>query len=392
MRVAVIHDWLYVLGGAERVLRSILRCYPQADLFTLFDVLPPESRAWIGYEQSQTSFLARMPGIARKHRLYLPLMPIAIEQFDLSGYDLVISSSYAVAKGVLTGPDQVHVAYVHSPMRYAWDLQHQYLREGNLTGGIKGLLARSLLHRMRLWDSRTAHGVDCYIANSAFIGRRIHKAYGRTAEVIHPPVDVPAALPAHPKERHFLVASRLVAYKNVRAVVEAFRLLPDLHLVVAGDGPERERLQALAGPNVTFAGFVSDQELRHLMGTARAFVFAAEEDFGIIPVEAQGEGTPVLALGRGGVRETVVTEGPGRTGMFFDTPEPAAIAECVQRFVEQEGSLRPEDCHAQARRFAAPLFEAAFRSTVDAAVERTRSAVDASRARMPRPAFDAAAA
>ena len=385
MRVAVVHDWLYVLGGAERVLRSILRCYPDADLFTLFDVLPPESRAWIGYEQSRTSFLSRAPGIAKRHRHYLPLMPLAIEQLDLGGYDLVISSSYAVAKGVLTGPDQVHVAYVHSPMRYAWDLQHQYLRESGLTRGIKGMLARILLHRMRLWDSRTAHGVDAYVANSAFIARRIRKAYGREAAVIYPPVDVPSAPPAWVKENHFLVASRLVPYKNVRAVVEAFTLLPDQRLIVAGAGPELARLQALAGPNVSFAGFVPDAELRRLMGTARAFVFAAEEDFGIIPVEAQGEGTPVLALGRGGVRETVVTEGPGRTGMFFDEADPAQIAACVSAFVAQEREFLPASCHAQALRFTAPRFEAEFRAFADREVARAHQARDGSRARAPLP-------
>ena len=381
MRVAVVHDWLYVLGGAERVLRSILRCYPNADLFTLFDVLPPESRAWIGYERSHTSFLARAPGIAKRHRQYLPLMPLAIEQLDLSGYDLVISSSYAVAKGVLTGPDQVHVAYVHSPMRYAWDLQHQYLRESGLTRGIKSLLARVLLHRMRVWDSRTAHGVDAYIANSAFIARRVRKAYGRDAAVIYPPVDVPATLPVWQKGGHFLVASRLVAYKNVRAVVEAFAHLPDQTLIVAGAGPEADRLKAIAGPNVSFAGFVSDAELRRLMGTARAFVFAAEEDFGIVPVEAQGEGTPVLALGRGGLRETVVTEGPGRTGLFFDRAEPAAIADCVNAFIAQESEFMPASCHAQALRFAAARFEDSFRAFTNAEMNRAHAVVDGARAR-----------
>ncbi len=395
VRVAVVHDWLYVLGGAERVLRSILRCYPDADLFTLFDVLPPESRAWIGYEHSHTSFLARAPGIAKRHRQYLPLMPLAIEQLDLSQYDLVISSSYAVAKGVLTGPDQVHVAYVHSPMRYAWDLQHQYLREGKLTQGLKSMLARVLLHRMRVWDSRTAHGVDAYVANSAFIARRIRKAYGRDAVVIHPPVDVPATLPAWDKANHFLVASRLVPYKNVRAVVEAFALLPGQTLIVAGSGPEEARLRAIAGPNVSFAGFVSDAELRRLMGTARAFVFAAEEDFGIVPVEAQGEGTPVLALGRGGLRETVVTDGPGRTGMFFDEAEPNAIAACVRAFIDQESEFMPAACHTQALRFAAPRFEAAFRAFADAEISRAHATIDGARARAVPPSaptvIDAAA-
>src|SRR5271157_5712814 len=179
MRIAIVHDWLYVLGGAEKVLKGMLACFPSADLFCLFDILSEEDRARIGYQRATTSILQRMPGIRKRHRMYLPLMPLAIEQLDLSAYDVIISSSYAVAKGVLTGPDQLHVAYVHSPMRYAWDLQHQYLSESGLEHGVKSWLARAMLQQMRLWDSRTAHGVDAYIANSHFVARRIRKTYGR---------------------------------------------------------------------------------------------------------------------------------------------------------------------------------------------------------------------
>ncbi len=383
MRVAVVHDWLYVRGGAERVLRSILRCYPGADVFTLFDVLSRADQAWIGYDRSTTSFMQRLPGIAKRHRLYLPLMPLAIEQLDLSGYDLVISSSYAVAKGVLTGPDQVHVSYVHSPMRYAWDLQHQYLRESKMTRGARGVLARIILSYMRMWDTRTAAGVTSFAANSSFIARRIRKAYGRSAKVIHPPVDVPSLPPLWVRGDHFLVASRLVAYKNVRAVVEAFEHLPDQQLIVAGTGPEEARLRALAGPNVSFTGYVSDAELRRLMGTSKAFIFAAEEDFGIIPVEAQGEGAPVLALGRGGARETIITTGPGRTGMFFDEPEASSIASTVRDFLAAGDLFNPEDCHAQALRFAAPLFERRFKSLIQEEMTKMRAELDNARARAP---------
>src|SRR3954470_9057982 len=186
MRVAVVHDWLYTLGGAEQVLREILQCYPEADVFTLFDVLTPEDRAKIGFKKARTSFLQKMPFIRKRHRSYLPLMPIAIEQFDLSGYDLVISSSYAVAKGVITGPNQLHVSYVHSPMRYAWDLQHEYLSEGGYSAGIKSAVARTLLHRIRIWDTRTAHGVDVFVAISNFVARRIWKVYRRNSVVIYP--------------------------------------------------------------------------------------------------------------------------------------------------------------------------------------------------------------
>jgi glycosyltransferase involved in cell wall biosynthesis len=372
VRVAVVHDWLYVVGGAERVLTEILRCYPGADVFTLFDLLTPAERARIGYDHAHTSFIQRLPFLRKRHRSYLPLMPLAIEQFDLSAYDLVISSSYAVAKGVLTGPDQVHVSYVHSPMRYAWDLQHSYLRESGYSCGLKGALARIMLHRMRLWDTRTANGPDAIIANSAFIARRIRKAYGRTAQVIYPPVTQSSETAEVPRGQHFLAASRLVPYKNVEAVVRAFASLPDLELIVAGDGPEAARLRDIATGNVRFAGFVSDKHLRDLMASARAFVFAAEEDFGIIPVEAQSEGTPVLALGRGGVRETVATSLAQRTGMFFSNPEPQEIAACIRAFVTQEHTFSRPLCRAQASRFSAERFRAEFTACVEKEVETAR--------------------
>ncbi|MDB5653098.1 MAG: glycosyl transferase, group 1 [Tardiphaga sp.] len=365
MRVAIVHDWLYTLGGAEQVLRELLRCYPHADVFTLFDVLSPEDRAKIGFTKAKTSFLQNMPFIRQMHRKYLPLMPIAIEQFDMSGYDLVISSSYAVAKGVITGPNQLHISYVHSPMRYAWDLQHAYLNEGGYTVGIKSALARALLHRMRIWDVRTAHGPDAMIANSNFVAKRIKKIYGRDASVIYPPVTMPVEVIDRPVGSHFLAASRLVPYKKIEAVVEAFAELPDLHLVVAGDGPDAERLKKLAGPNVSFVGFVSDAHLRELMGTARAFVFAAEEDFGIIVVEAQSEGAPVLALGRGGARETVSAAPGNCTGMFFDSAEPKAIAQCVRAFVARESSFSRAACRARAAEFSAERFRAQFMGFVN---------------------------
>ncbi len=374
MRVAIVHDYLYVLGGAERVLHEMLQCFPGADVFTLFDTLTPSERARIGFDHPHTSFLQKMPFIRSRHRSYLPLMPLAVEQFDLSAYDLVISSSFAVAKGVLTGPDQVHVAYVHSPMRYAWDLQHVYLRESGYATGLKSAIARVMLHRMRIWDTRTAFGPDAMIANSAFVARRIQKVYGRVPSIIHPPVTLSTATAAPPRGDHFLAASRLVPYKNTEAVVRAFAELPDHRLIVAGDGPEGPRLRKLATPNVSFAGFVSDAELRHLMATARAFVFAAEEDFGIAPVEAQSEGTPVLALGRGGSRETVSTAATCRTGMFFATAEPHAIAECVRAFAAQEHLFSRDVCRAWANRFSAARFRAEFKGFVDHEMDRSRRA------------------
>ncbi len=371
MRVAIVHDWLYVLGGAEKVLSAMFRCFPSADLFTLFDTMSDADRAKACLPPSRTTFLQRMPAINRKHRSYLPLMPVAIEQFDLSGYDVIISSSHAVAKGVITGADQLHISYVHSPMRYAWDLQHQCLREARLDHGLKGWIARYILFKMRLWDTRTAAGVDAYLANSHFVSRRIRKVYGRASTVIHPPVDIPAERPvAGPLSGvennggFFLAASRLVPYKNMLAIVQAFATMPDKRLVVAGSGPELGRLKAVGAPNVEFVGFVADEELRRLMRTAKAFVFAAEEDFGIVPVEVQGEGTPVIALGRGGLRETVVAEGLSPTGLFFERPEADCIASAVQAFEQNSDKFNRGACYANALRFATPRFEKDFKDFV----------------------------
>jgi glycosyltransferase involved in cell wall biosynthesis len=390
IRVAIVHDWLYTLGGAERVLKAIERCFPQATVYALFDVLTESQRASIGHTATETSFLQRMPGIARWHRLYLPLMPLAVEQLDLSEYDLVITSSYAVAKGVLTGPDQLHLAYVHSPMRYAWDLQHQYLREAGFDKGLRGWVARILLHRIRIWDSRTAHGIDGWITNSHFVARRIRKVYGQEAVVIPPPIDVPAAPPAaRGKGNYFLTASRLVSQKHTRAIVQAFASLPDERLIVAGEGPEKDKLRRIAGRNVEFRGFVPDQELRQLMRGARAFLFAAEEDFGIAPLEAQSEGTPVIALGRGAARETIVSTGPDRTGLFFDRPEQAEIAAAVTDFLRSPIAYSSYECWRNAARYSEERFVSAFSAHVRREMAAFRERLQAASA--PMPAHDHAA-
>jgi glycosyltransferase involved in cell wall biosynthesis len=283
-------------------------------------------------------------------------MPLAIEQLDLSGYDLVISSSHAVAKGVLTGPDQIHVSYVHTPIRYAWDMQHQYLRESNLDRGIKAWLARWFLHKMRLWDIRTSPGVDHFVSNSKFIARRIKKVYGRTAKVIYPPVDCDRFQMVKEKEDFYLTASRLVPYKRVDLIVEAFNQMPDCRLVVIGDGPDYAKIKALAGKNVEVLGYQSDERLRELMGKARAFVFAAEEDFGITPVEAQACGTPVIAFGKGGSLETVRASGSEPTGVFFEEQSAASVKSAVLSFETKRHSFSAESCRAHAEKFSAKRF------------------------------------
>lgn len=366
MKVALVHDWLTTYAGSERVVEQMLAVYPEADVFSLVDFVPEGQRAFLQGHDVRTSFIQRLP-FARKHfRKYLQLFPLAIEQFDLSGYDVVISSSHGVAKGILTGPDQVHVCMCYSPMRWAWDLQAQYLAEMNLERGLRGAYARWLLHRMRIWDMRTVAGVDDYIAISKFIERRIEKLYRRDSSVIYPPVDVDAFTPGEEKEDFYLAASRHVQYKRMPMIVEAFNAMPDKKLVVIGDGPDFERVRKMAGPNVTVLGHQPFTVLRDHMQRAKAYVFAAVEDFGISVVEAQACGTPVIAYGRGGVTETVV---PGETGLFFQEQTSAALRDAVLEF-ERAPPFDAKRIRANAERFGAERFRREFRAFMDDARAR----------------------
>lgn len=372
-KIAIVHDWLTVRGGAERVLERLLLRFPQADLFALVDFLPEAERDCILHKPVRTSFIQRLPFARRHYRQYLPLMPIAIEQFDLSAYDLVISSSHAVAKGVLTGPDQLHLCLCYSPMRYAWDLQHQYLRESGLERGLKGLLARWMLHRLRLWDVRSANGVDAFIAISGFIANRIRKTYRRESRVIYPPVDTLRFVPGETRGETYLTVSRLVPYKRIDLIIKAFAALPERQLVVIGDGPERARLQALAPPNVTLLGHQPEAAVLQHMQQARAFLFAAEEDFGIVALEAQACGTPVIAYGRGGALETVRGQDDAQpTGRFFYEQTAEALVGALRAFESEAGRYTPAACREQAERFSQTHFDAEFGAFVDAAWQTHR--------------------
>ncbi|HEV7404011.1 MAG TPA: glycosyltransferase family 4 protein [Chthoniobacteraceae bacterium] len=362
-RIAIVHDWLPLYGGAERVLEQMLQVFPQADLFSMIDLIPPEARGFLLNKPVRTSFIQRLP-FARKHyRSYLALMPLAVEQFDLRGYDLVISNSYAVAKGVLTGPDQLHICYCCSPIRYAWDMQAQYLEEGGLTSGLKGMIAKTVLHYIRLWDSRTAAGVNHFLTLSRYIGRRIKKTYGRESTVIYPPVDIDKFQVGGSKEDFYFTASRMVPYKRIDLIVEAFSRMPGRRLIVLGDGPEMAKVRSKAGPNVQLLGYQDDEVMRDHMQRARAFVFAAEEDFGIVPVEAQACGTPVIAYGKGGVRETVLA---GVTGVFFDEQTVEAVVRVVEEFEGKPGGFDAAKVRANAERFSPALFRAEFAEFVEA--------------------------
>jgi glycosyltransferase involved in cell wall biosynthesis len=378
MRVAVVHDWLVTNGGAERTLARILECYPQAEVFTLVDFLPAAERGFLGERPVHTSFLQGLPFARRHYRRYLPLMPTAVESFDLSGFDLLISSSFCVAKGILSGPDQLHVSYVHSPMRYAWDLQHQYLEQHGLSRGFRGFATRQLLHHLRLWDVSTANGVDCFISNSRFVARRIWKIYRRESVVINPPVDTDFFQVADvEREDFYLTASRMVPYKCTRLLVDAFAHLPDRRLIVIGDGPELALLKAVVTPNVTLLGYQPNAVVREHMQRARAFLFAALEDFGIAPVEAQACGTPVIAYGRGGATETVIE---GKSGVFFADQSVAALLGAIQQFERRESRFSATEIRANALRFGAERFRQQFRACVEEQVSQpTRVELAASR-------------
>jgi glycosyltransferase involved in cell wall biosynthesis len=365
-RTALVYDKLDIYAGGERVLEQMISMYPQSDVCVSVDVMKEADRGFLRGKVPITTFAQKLPFVRTHHRQFLLLLMFAMEQLDLSDYELVLSGSASIAKGVITGPDQLHISYVHSPMRYAWDMQHQYLDEAKLDHGFKGMIARWMLHRARMWDLRTANGVDHYIANSHFIARRIWKVYRRDATVIHPPVDVDNFSLRTNKEPFYLTASRMVPYKKITSIVEAFRALPDRKLVVIGDGPEMKRIKALAGPNVEILGYQPSSVLSDLMQRARAFIFAAEEDFGITPVEAQACGTPVIAYGRGGALETIRgLDHEKPTGLFFHRQDAAAISEAVLEFERNSDRITPLDCWQNAQRFSAQIFRETYGNFVE---------------------------
>jgi len=366
MKVAIVHDWFTEKGGAENVVSSLLHLYPDADLFALVDFFDDRQRRKVLQGKNvTTTFIARLPFARKIFRNYLLLFPLAIERLDLRDYDLVISSSYAVAKGVLTGPEQVHICYSHSPMRYAWDMYFPYLKEHHVTG-LKEKFLSYVLHKIRLWDVVSSNRVDWFIANSTLVQKRISKYYRRDSAVIHPPVDSSGFELHETKEDYFFTASRLVPYKKVRMIVEAF-VKNGRRLIVAGSGPELEEIQRMATDNITVLGYVSDEKMLKLMQNAKAFVFAAYEDFGIVPVEAMACGTPVIAYGRGGVLDSVID---GKTGLFFSEQTTDSLNQAVEKF---DGAVF--DCEAiaqHAKTFDTKLFEDRLKRFIDAKTEKLK--------------------
>ncbi|HDY8422869.1 TPA: glycosyltransferase family 4 protein, partial [Klebsiella pneumoniae] len=358
MDIGIVADWLVAYAGAEKVIKEFIDLYPGSELYSVVDFLSDTSREQLHNKKAKTTFIQKLPFSKTKYQKYLPFMPLAIEQLDLSSHEVILSSSHAVAKGVLTGPDQLHISYVHSPIRYAWDLQHQYLQEAKLNNGVKGLLAKLILHKIRVWDYRTANGVDHFVANSKFISRRIKKVYGRHSDVIYPPVDVERFLLNENKDDYYFTASRLVPYKRIDLIVEAFSHMPDKKLVVIGDGSEMTKIKSKATKNIEILGYQENSVMQNYMRNAKAFVFAAEEDFGITPVEAQACGTPVIAYGKGGALETIRPIGVDMaTGIFFHKQDVASIIEAVSSFNSVSEKLEPNNCRKNAVKFSRERFQ-----------------------------------
>lgn len=375
MRVAIVHDWLAASGGAELVLEQLLLCYPEADIFTLVDFMPHEERSFLRGRKITTSFIQHLPGARRYFRHFLPLMPRAIEALEVSQYDLVISSSWAFAKGVKVHPGQVHVSYVHTPIRYAWDQQELYLQQAIGNEPLRKL-ARYLLLRLRRWDIKTSGRGGFLVANSQFIAERIQQCWQRESVVLNPPVAVGDFTCTEIKEDFYVTVSRLVHYKAVEILVEAFNLMPDKHLVVIGDGPMFKRLQTMAGPNVELLGYQSREVVIDHLQRAQAFLFAAHEDFGIVAVEAQACGTPVIAYGQGGALDSVVPyKGADETaieysptGLFFDQQTAASVVAAVECFEALPNGISAQACAANAARFASEHFRRKFMAIVEQAI------------------------
>lgn len=330
MKTAIVHEWLVNYAGSERCVESFTNIWKDSPVYALVDFLNDEERKIIlKGKKANTSFIQKLPLAKKHHRTYLSLFPLAIEQFDLNDFDVIISSSHAVAKGVLTNSSQLHICYCYTPMRYAWDLYHRYLIEAGLVHGVKGLIAKNMLHKLRMWDVIASNRVDYFIAISSHIAKRIKKTYNRESSVIYPPVDVELFGTIPVKEDFYLTASRMVPYKRMDIIVEAFSAMPDKKLVVIGDGPEMEKIKSKAGRNVEIIGYQSFEVLKSYLQKAKAFLFAAEEDFGIIVVEAMASGTPVIAFNKGGASETVSDM---ESGIFFNEQSPASIKDAVIKF------------------------------------------------------------
>jgi glycosyltransferase involved in cell wall biosynthesis len=363
LKTAIVHEWLVNYAGSEKVVESFTSIWPSADVFTLVDFLDDDLRKIIlKGKKTKTTFIQNLPYAKKQHRKYLPLFPHAIESFNLKNYELIISSSHSVAKGVRTKKNQLHICYCHTPMRYAWDEAEYYLKEAKLDSGIKGLISHLVLKYLQKWDVKSSKNVNYFIANSQHIANKIKRIYNRDADVIYPPVDVNKFSVTTEKEDFYLTASRLVPYKRMDLIVDAFAKMLDKKLVVIGSGPEKEKILAKATPNVGVIGYQDFESLRDYMQKAKAFVFAAEEDFGIIVVEAMACGTPVIAGNYGGTAESVID---GVTGILFKKQDVDSIVEAVKKFDVISHSINYREIRLHSEKFSREMFEEKIKSYTD---------------------------
>ena len=377
-KYALVHEWLtpHATGGSELVVQEILQ-HVDADLYALIDFESTNPQSYLFGHSIGSTFLQHLPYAKRGVQKYLPLLPFAIEQLDLGDYDVILSSSHAVAKGVLTAPGQLHICYCHTPMRYAWDLTFDYLNSSNLGRGIPGIFTRYLLHQLRHWDVISANRVDFFIANSHHTARRIWRCYRRRAEVIYPPVNLERFSPQTDKEDFYLVVSRLVSYKQVDLIVQAFNQL-GYPLVVIGDGPDFNAIKASAKSNIQILGYQSDEVVAKYMASAKAFLHAACEDFGIALVEAQACGTPVIAYGAGGATETVkdMRNYPQQgTGLLFYPQTSAALVEAVETFEQLQQTFSAEVCQLWANNFSPKIFQNRYISLIETCLHKFASGI-----------------
>jgi glycosyltransferase involved in cell wall biosynthesis len=353
VKVALVHDWLTQMAGAEKVLYELKKLY-NAPIHTLiYD--EKKMRSFFSKEEVFSSWLQKIPFSKKYHRLLLPFFPFAIEQFDLSDADLIISSSHCAAKGILRHAMQYHICYCHTPARYAWDLYHYYL------GTKRKWLQRYLIYKFRMWDQLTASRVDHFIANSKAVAKRIEVTYGRDASVIYPPVDTDFFQFRKDKQDFYLTASRLVPYKKIDLIVSCFRKRKKDRLIVIGDGPQMKTIQKLATSNVTLLGYKDNETLKDMMQKAKGFIFAAHEDFGIMPVEAMSCGTPVIAFDKGGAKETVIQ---GKTGLFFEKQNEESLAQALDDFEKMSWD------HGLIREHAMQFGKERFQNEISALVQK----------------------
>ena len=365
-KTALVHDWLVNFAGSEKVFEEIYKLYP-SPIYTLVADRDAIQNSSLSDAVVKTSFIQRLPFSKTKYKSYLPLYPLAIENFDLTEYDIILSSSHAVSKGILKMSDQLHICYCYTPMRYIWDIYHQYLRDVNLVKGLKAIIARMILHYLRIWDISSVNRVDYFIADSNYIANRIKRIYGREATVIYPPVDVESFEISEEKDDFYLTASRMVPYKKIDLIVEAFSRMMDKKLVVIGEGPELKKIKRMATKNIEIVGYQPFYKLKEYMKNARAFIFAAIEDFGIMPVEAQASGTPVIAYGRGGTCETVIND---KTGIFFYNQNSDSIVEAVDKFERVEHRFDPNNLRKNALKFGRDNFIKKYKIFVDSAINK----------------------